>query len=43
MLLRVQGLKHVFAKAGDGVGEKNLGFPRRGHSVNTHMKAQKYN
>ena len=23
MLLRVQGLKHVFAKAGDGVGREN--------------------
>ena len=26
--------KHVFAKGGDGVGERrNLGSPRRGHSV----------
>ena len=31
VLLRVEGLKH--AKAVDGIGERNLGFPRRGHSV----------
>ena len=31
MLLRVQGLKH--AKAGDGVGDRNLGFPQKGHSA----------
>ena len=33
MVLRVQGLKHVFAKSGDGVGERKFGFPGRGHSV----------